>query len=79
MRLQKIQAQGRHVYKQVSEGMRSVGSIVEKTAHVYSLMRPMLRQSFDTRDMDNSLMSAYQSFQSARHLASEIDGIVKHV
>ena len=79
MRLQKIQAQGRHVYKQVSEGMRSVGSIVEKTAHVYSLVRPMLRQSFDTRDMDNSLMSAYQSYQGARHLASQIDSIVKHV
>ena len=79
MRLQKLQARGRQVYKQVTEGMRTAGAIVEKTAHVYSLVRPMLRQSFDTEEMDNSLMSDYQSYQTARHLASQIDGIVKHV
>ena len=79
MRLQKLQARGRQVYKQVTEGMRTAGAIVEKTAHVYSLVRPMLRQSFDTREMDNSLMSAYHTYQTARHVASQIDSIVKHV
>ena len=79
MHLQKLQAHGRHAYKQVSEGMRTASAIVEKTAHVYSLVRPMLRQSFDTRDIDNSLLSAYHTYQTARHVAFQIDGIVKHV
>ena len=79
MRLRALQARGRQAYHQVSDGLRTASAIIEKTAHVYSLARPLLRQSYDARDLDASLLSAYTHYQNARHVASQIDGIVKHV
>ena len=76
MRLSNVRKAGRVAYRHVSDGLRAAGEIVEKTAHVYSLTHPLLRQSFDTRKLDEGLMDAYHAYQKSRQLASQIDAIV---
>jgi hypothetical protein len=66
----------RRAYRTLKEGMRTVSSIVEKTAHVYSLAQPLLQQSFDTRGMDDGLMAAYAGYQQSRDFAHQLDAIL---
>ena len=68
----------RRAYRTLKEGMRTVSSIVEKTAHVYSLAQPLLQQSFDTRGMDDGLMAAYASYQKSRDFAHQLDAVVSN-
>ena len=77
MALTKIRQAGRTVYRHVKEGLRSVDAIIHKTALVYTLTHPLIRQAFDTRALDEGLMEGYEKYQSARHLTSKIDAIVK--
>ena len=79
MRLQTLRTRGKEAYNQLSDGLRSVGSIIEKSAHVYALTHPMLRQSFDTRGLDTSLLTADANYQHSRKFAQQIDGIVNNV
>ena len=58
--------------------MRTVSSAIEKTAHVYALAQPLLRQSFDTSGIDDGLMAAYAGYQQSRHLAHQIDAVVSN-
>ena len=39
----------------------------------------MLRQSFDTRGLDKSLLTAYANYQKTRKFADQIDSIVNNV
>ena len=66
----------RRAYRTMKEGMRTVSSIIEKTAHVYSLAQPLLQQSFDTRGMDDGLMAAYASYQQSRDFARQLDAVL---
>ena len=75
MSLSKVRKAGRTAYRHVSDGLRMAGEVVEKTAHVYSLTHPLLRQSFDTRRLDEGLVAAYHAYQKGRQLASQIDAI----
>jgi len=78
MRLQTLRTRGKEAYNQLSDGLRSVGSIIEKSAHVYALTHPMLRQSFDTRGLDKGLLTAYANYQHSRQFAHQIDSIINH-
>ena len=79
MRLQTLRTRGKEAYNQLSDGLRSVGSIIEKSAHVYALTHPMLRQSLDTRGLDKSILTAYANYQHSRKFAQQMDGIVNNV
>jgi hypothetical protein len=76
MRLSKTRKAGRAAYRHVSDGLRAAGEIVEKTAHVYQLTHPLLRQSFDTRKLDEGLIDAYRAYQKSREFVSQIDAII---
>jgi hypothetical protein len=76
MRISNVRRVGRNAYHHLSEGLRTVGAIIEKSAHVYALTQPLLQQSFDTRPLDASLLAGYASYQRARQLASQIDGVI---
>ena len=76
MALTKIRQAGRSVYRRVEEGLRSVDAIVHKTAMLYTLTHPLMRQAFDTRALDAGLMDGYEKYQSARQLSNQIDAIV---
>ena len=76
MALTKIRQAGRSVYRHVKEGLRSVDAIIHKTAMVYTLTHPLIRQAFDTRNLDAGLLDGYAKYQSARQLSHEIDAIV---
>ena len=76
MSLSEVREAGRTAYRPVSDGLRMAGEVVEKTAHVYSLTHPLLRQSFDTRRLDEGLVAANHAYQKGRQLASQIDAIV---
>ena len=78
MRLQTLRTRGREAYNHLSDGLRTVSSVIEKSAHVYALTHPMLRQSFDTRGLDRSLLTAYADYQQSRQFAHPIDGIINH-
>ena len=75
MRLSDVRRAGRDAYRHVSESLRSVGAIIAKSAHVYALSQPLLRQSFDMRQLDASLLTGYANYQRARQLASQIDAV----
>ena len=66
----------RRAYRTIKEGMRTVSSIIEKTAHVYSLAQPLLQQSFDSRGMDDGLMAAYAGYQQSRDFAHQLDAVL---
>ena len=66
----------RRAYRTLKEGMRTVSSIIEKTAHVYALTQPLPQQSFDTRGMDDGLMAAYAGYQQSRDFAHQLDAIL---
>ena len=76
MGLSRVRERGRQAYHHLSEGLRTVDSAIQKTALVYTLTHPLLRQSFDTRAFDHSLMSGYEKYQQARQLTSQIGGII---
>ena len=76
MRLSNVRRAGRDAYRHVSESLRSVGAMIEKSAHVYALSQTLVRQSFDTRQLDASPLTGYASYQRARQLASQIDGVI---
>ena len=56
--------------------MRGVDAIVHKTAMLYTLTHPLIRQAFDTRALDAGLMDGYEKYQSARQLSHKIDALV---
>ena len=76
MALTKIRQAGRSVYRHVKEGTRGVDAIVHKTAMLYTLTHPLIRQAFDTRALDAGLTDGYEKYQSARQLSHQIDAIV---
>ena len=76
MGLPKVRKAGRTAYRHVRDGLRVAGEAVEKAALVYSFTHPLLRQSFDTRELDKSLIAGYASYQKSRELAQQIDAIV---
>ena len=76
MSVSKVRKAGRTAYRHVKDGLRVAGEAVEKAALVYSLTHPLLRQSFDTRELDKSLLAGYASYQKSRELAQQIDVIV---
>jgi len=71
-------AHAKRAYRSVKDGLRTVSSLIEKTAHVYALTQPLLQQSFDTRDMDDGLMAAYASYQKSRGFAHQLDAVVSN-
>ena len=77
MRISNIRRAGATAYRHLHEGLRTASAVVEKRAHVYSLVQPLLQHaSFDTTDVDAALMGAYSRYQAARHLAVKIDGVI---
>ena len=76
MGLSKVRQVGRKVYNHVAEGLRTVDAIIHKTALVYSLTHPLIRQAFDARALDSGLMDGYEKYQRARQLSSEIGRII---
>ena len=76
MALTKIRQAGRSVYRHVKKGLRGVDSIVHKTAMLYTLTHPLIRQAFDTRALDSGLLDGYEKYQSVRQLSHQIDAIV---
>ena len=71
-------AHAKRAYRSVKDGLRTVSSLIEKTAHVYALTQPLLQQSFDTRDMDDGLKAAYASYQKSRDFAHQLDAVVSN-
>ena len=69
----RIQQRAQRAYRSVKDSMRTVGSLIAKTAFVYSLAQPLLQQSFDTRGMDDGLMAAYAGYQKSRDFAHQVD------
>jgi len=72
----RIQRKVKDAYNRLSDGLRTVSSIIEKSAHVYSLTQPLLRQSFDTRALDDWLMAAHAKYQHSRQFAHQLDAVV---
>ena len=73
-----IRAHAKRAYRSVKDGLRTVGALIEKTAHVYALTQPLLQQSFDTRCLDDGLMAAYASYQQSRDFAHQLDAVVSN-
>ena len=78
MRLQTLRIRGREAYNSLSDGPQTVSSVIEKSAHVYALTHPMLRQSFDTRNLDKGLLTAYANYQHSRQFGHQIDSIINN-
>ena len=76
MGLSKVRQAGRKAYHHVAEGLSTVDAIIQKTALVYTLTHPLIRQAFDTRALDSGLMDGYEKYQRARQLSSEIGRII---
>ena len=76
MRISNVRRAGRTAYRHLHEGLRTASSVIEKSAHVYSLVQPLLQHSFDTSSVDHALLGAYSRHQTARQLASKIDSVV---
>ena len=76
MRIQNLRSRGREAYNHLSDGLRTVSSLIEKSAHVYALTHPTLRQFFDTRQLDKGLMAAYANYQHIRQFAHQIDAVL---
>lgn len=74
----RIQQRAQRAYRSVKDSMRTVSSLIEKTAFVYSLAQPLLQQSFDTRGMDDGLMAAYASYQKSRDFAHQVDAALMY-
>ena len=74
----RIQQRAQRAYRSLKDGMHTVGSLIEKTAFVYSLAQPLLQQSFDTRGMDDGLMAAYASYQKSRDFAQQVDAALMY-
>jgi len=71
-----LRSRGREAYNHLSDGLRTVSSVIEKCAHVHALTHPMLRQSFDTRNLDKGLLTAYANYQHSRQFAHQINCII---
>ena len=51
-------------------------AIIHKAALVYTLTHPLIRQAYDTRAFDSSLMDGYEKYQKARQFSAKIDRII---
>jgi hypothetical protein len=75
MRISNLRRAGATPYRHLHSGLSTASAVVEKSAHIYSLVQPLLQHVADTRDVDAAL-GAYSRYQDARSLAGEIDGVI---
>ena len=76
MRISNLRRVGATAYQHLHEGLSTTAGVVEKSAHLYSLVQPLLQHVVDTRDVDSALMGAYGRFHDARAFAGQIDRVV---
>jgi hypothetical protein len=77
MRISNIRRASATAYRHLHQGLSTASAVVEKSAHIYSLVQPLLRHAdFDTSEVDAALMGAYSRYQVARSLAGKIDGVI---
>ena len=76
MRISNLRHVGATAYRHLHQGLITAAGVVEKSAHLYSLVQPMLQHVVDTRDIDTALLHAYGRFHSAREVAGKIDAVV---
>ena len=75
MRISNLRRAGAAAYRHLHHGLSTATAVVEKSAHIYSLVQPLLLHVADTREVDAALMGAYSRYQDARSLAGKIDGV----
>ena len=76
MRISNLRHVGAAVYHHLHQGLSTAAGVAEKSAHLYSLVQPMLQHVVDTRDVDTALLHDYCRFHSAREVAGKIDAVV---
>ena len=69
---------GATAYHHLHRGLSTASAVVEKSAHLYSLVQPLLQHVVDTREVDSAPMGAYSRFHAARTVAGKIDGLVNY-
>ena len=77
MRISNLRHVGATAYHHL-QWLSTASAVVEKSAHLYSLVQPLLQHVVDTRDVDAALMGDYSRFHDARAFAGKIDGIVNN-
>ena len=78
MRISNLRHVGATAYQHLHQGLSTASAVVEKSAHLYSLVQSGLQHVVDTRDVDAAPMGAYSRFHDARAFAGKIDGIVNN-
>ena len=73
MRISNSQQASIRAYHHLHRGLTTAAAVVEKSAHLYSLARPVLQHDIDTREADAALLHAYGRYHTARSFAGEID------
>ena len=76
MRISNLRHVGASAYNHIHKGLSTAAGVVEKSAHLYSLVQPMLQHVVDTREVDSALLNAYGRFHDARTFAGQIDRVV---
>jgi hypothetical protein len=76
MHISNICRAGANAYHHVHQGLSTAAAVVEESAHLYSLARPVLQHVLDTREVDAALLQAYGRFHTARSFVGKIDAVV---
>jgi len=73
IRISNIRRASANAYHHLHQGLSTAAAVVEKSAHLYSLTRPVLQHVLDTREVDAALLQAYGRLHTARSFAGQID------
>ena len=76
MRISNLRHVGSTAYQHLHQGLSTAAGVVENSAHLYSLVQPLLQHVVDTREVDSALLSAYGRFHDARAFAGQTDRVV---
>ena len=76
MRISNLRRASVNAYHHLHKGLSTAAAVVEKSAHLYSLARPVLQHVLDTSEVDAALLHAYGRFHTARSFAGKIDTVV---
>ena len=76
MRISNLRHVGSTAYQRLHQGLSTAAGVVEKSAHLYTRVQPLLQHVVDSRDVDIALLNAYGRFHDASAFAGQIDRVV---
>ena len=77
MRVSNLRQASTRAYHHLHKGLTTAAAVVEKSAHLYSLARPVLQHVLETREIDTALMGANGRYHYARSFAGKTHDIIE--